>query len=52
MQKIVLAALVAFGLAWSGSPHAQDWPARPLTMVVPFPAGGANDVIARLLVPR
>lgn len=26
---------------------AQDWPARPVTMVVPFPAGGNADVIAR-----
>ena len=29
--------------------HAQDYPSRPVTMIVPFPAGGATDVLARLL---
>jgi len=30
---------------------AQDWPSRPLTLVVPFPAGGPIDVVARILAP-
>src|SRR5258707_3457936 len=29
--------------------NAQDWPARTITMVVPFPAGGPLDVVARIL---
>lgn len=28
---------------------AQDWPAKPITLVVPFPAGGSNDVVARVV---
>jgi tripartite-type tricarboxylate transporter receptor subunit TctC len=31
---------------------AQDWPTRPVTMVVPFTAGGPVDVAARLIAPR
>ena len=31
---------------------AQNWPARPLTLVVGFPAGGADDAIARIFAPR
>jgi tripartite-type tricarboxylate transporter receptor subunit TctC len=30
----------------------QSYPSRPVTMIVPFPAGGATDVIARILVER
>jgi len=31
---------------------AQDWPTRPLTMVVPYTAGGPLDLTARILAPR
>jgi len=31
---------------------AQAYPTRPITMIVPFPAGGATDVIARIMVER
>jgi tripartite-type tricarboxylate transporter receptor subunit TctC len=40
----ILAAVL--GLA---SVHAQSWPMRPVTMIVPFPAGGATDLLARAL---
>lgn len=36
-------------LAWAGAVQAQDWPTRPLTMVVPFVAGGPVDVLGRIL---
>src|SRR3954452_8511346 len=42
----ILAILVAFASSVS---LAQDWPSRPVTMVVPFAAGGEADVIGRIV---
>jgi tripartite-type tricarboxylate transporter receptor subunit TctC len=42
----------AVALAGIGDASAQNYPTRPITMIVPFPAGGAADVIARIVVER
>jgi tripartite-type tricarboxylate transporter receptor subunit TctC len=31
---------------------AQDWPSRPVTMVVPFAAGSGSDILGRIIAPR
>ena len=43
-----LLALSSLALAPAIS-TAQDWPSKPITLIVPFPAGGSNDVAARVV---
>ena len=38
--------------AWPLVARAQAYPMRPITIIVPFPAGGAADVIARIVAER
>lgn len=47
MKFKTLLGLLAVGLSLSVS--AQTWPAKPLRLVVPFPAGGATDILSRAL---
>ena len=51
-QFLHLVAGAAALPAVSGVATAQAYPSRPITMIVPFPAGGANDVVARIVAER
>ncbi|TMJ01090.1 MAG: tripartite tricarboxylate transporter substrate binding protein BugD [Alphaproteobacteria bacterium] len=51
MPRMVLAAFAAM-LALLGPAAAQDYPTRPITMVIPFAAGGPQDTIGRVFAQR
>jgi tripartite-type tricarboxylate transporter receptor subunit TctC len=51
MQKLIVIVVAAL-LAAVTSAAAQTFPSRPITMVVPYPAGGVTDTLARLLAER
>lgn len=50
LSRSILLILAALSLIPGAS--AQTWPARPVTLIVGFPAGGADDAIARIFAPR
>jgi tripartite-type tricarboxylate transporter receptor subunit TctC len=51
MRKTILAALTAL-LAFGSPSLAQKFPSHPITIVVPFSAGGPSDAMARILAER
>jgi len=51
LRRAAVTAALAFGLL-SSPAHSQEWPARPVTMVVPTAAGGGADIVGRILAAR
>src|SRR5258706_9017023 len=50
MHRMMIAAAMVIALGAHAA--AQDWPARPITLIVPFAAGGGVDVSARIQAQR
>jgi tripartite-type tricarboxylate transporter receptor subunit TctC len=51
-RKRVRAMLAAALACWAVGANAQDYPSRPITLVVPYAAGGGNDVMARVVAEK
>jgi tripartite-type tricarboxylate transporter receptor subunit TctC len=50
-MRLVLSIALAT-LAGLATAHAQVYPSRPITLIVPFPAGGSTDAVARVVAER
>jgi tripartite-type tricarboxylate transporter receptor subunit TctC len=50
MTRLILALAIA--AATCAAAHAQSYPSRPVTIIVPYPAGGPTDQVARQLAPK
>ena len=52
MKMITIAAAIAVAVGGIADAHAQAYPSHPITIIVPFPAGGPTDTLARILSER
>ena len=52
MSRFLAAIAIAASFAFVADAQAQTYPSRPVTIVVPFPAGGPTDALARVLAER
>ncbi len=48
LARVIAAAVALIPALWTGAVQAQSYPAKPITLIVTWPAGGSTDVIARL----
>lgn len=48
-KRLLISALAILAVLAGSLVHAQDYPNKPINIIVPLPPGGSNDVLARLL---
>lgn len=48
-HRLLLALIGSAFFAAAGVSHAQTWPQKPIRLIVPFPPGGGNDLIGRMV---
>jgi tripartite-type tricarboxylate transporter receptor subunit TctC len=50
LTGVISSALVL--ATFTGAPNAQEYPTKPVRLVIGFPPGGSNDIVARILAPK
>src|SRR5689334_11692523 len=45
-------AIIALCILSSAAASAEQWPSRPVRLIVPYPAGGGTDIVARVLARK
>jgi tripartite-type tricarboxylate transporter receptor subunit TctC len=52
MRNSFVAAALAACLGWAGTAQAQNYPDRPISLIIPFAAGGPTDVLGRAMAQK
>ena len=52
MRAVRVSAAFVAGMVCAGVVWSQAYPAKPVRVIIPFPPGGANDIIAHILMPK
>jgi len=52
MQALRRLVAGLFAMVLASAAHAQDYPARPIQVIVPFAGGSASDVVTRIMLDR
>jgi tripartite-type tricarboxylate transporter receptor subunit TctC len=48
-KRFLMGATVAAAMTITGAAHAQSYPTRPITVIIPFAGGSASDVVSRIM---
>jgi tripartite-type tricarboxylate transporter receptor subunit TctC len=52
MKSLLRLAAVGAAVVWAGAASAQQWPTKPVKIIIPFPAGGVTDIATRLIAQK
>src|SRR5258708_584736 len=52
VRRLAMILLALLALAPSGAGAAEAWPARPVRLIVPYPPGGSNDIVGRMIAQQ